>query len=219
MFLKFGYYVTESSSHNSEYNPWFRKSQQDIDAWCHNYETDEGYAHRHESVRYADKGWNYGRYANTLIYYESRENKWRDSIRRQIAASPDLRRGNEFAAPILNGLFGDGTLFEFNGNVINHGLIDNLPGKACVEVPIVSSRAGLRPVRVGSLPAPLAVLNGIHAQCQSMVVEASMTGNRDLVYQACALDPLTGASLNLHQIWQMVDRMFEENRDYLPQFN
>lgn len=218
MFKKFGYYVTESSSHNSEYNPWFRKTEEDIKNLCHNYETEEGWAHRNESVKYADKGWNYGRYANILIYYESREGHWRESIRESIAETPDLKRGNEYAAYILNALFGDGTMVSFNGNILNNGVISNLPQNACVEVPIIASKAGLQPVRIGKLPDHLALLNGIHCQCHNMIVDACMEGDREKVFRACCMDPLTGACLTLDEIQTMVDEMFEANREFLPQF-
>ncbi len=218
MFKKLGYYVTESSSHNSEYNPWFRKTEEDIVRLCHNFETEEGYAHRNESVKYADKGWNYGRYANTLIYYESREQNWRDYIKRSIAETPDLKRGNEYAAFILNAIYGDGTMTSFNGNILNNGLIANLPDEACVEVPIIASKAGLQACQVGRLPEHLAVLNGIHAQCHNMVVDACMEGDSEKVRRACYLDPLTSAVLRLDDIDSMVNAMFEANKDFLPQF-
>ena len=109
-------------------------------------------------------------------------------------------------------------MFKFNGNVRNFGLIDNLPEGACVEVPVLASRAGLEPIHVGPLPEQLALLNSISSQMEEMTVQASLTGDRDMVYHACCFDPLTAAVLSLDEIKSMADEMFESNRDYLPQF-
>lgn len=218
MFLKFGYYVTESSSHNSEYNPWFRKSQKHIEKYCHNYETEEGWHNKEKSNKYADLGWNYGIYANTLKYYEGRENKWRQSIKETINKTPDLERGNEYAAYIINALFGDGESTVFNGNIINNGIISNLPNDANVEVPIVASKTGLQPIHIGALPEHLAALNAIHCHCHNLIIQSCIEGNIDKVYYACYLDPLAGACLTLNEIKDMVDVMIKENQQYLPQF-
>ena len=94
----------------------------------------------------------------------------------------------------------------------------NLPPDACVEVPVWASRTGFEPVRVGALPPQCAVLTNLSAQIEEMAVEAALTGNPRLVYQAIANDPLTAAVLSLAEIQQMVDELFECNRDYLPQF-
>lgn len=218
MFLKFGYYVTESSSHNSEYNPWFRKRPDLIEKWCHNFETEEGWSHASESKVYADKGWNYGRYANTLTYYESRENKWREDIKMSLEKEPDLKRGHEYAGYIFNAVLGDGTMFEFNGNISNNNNISNMPENSCVEVPILASKRGLNPIYVGKLPEHLAILNNINARCQNLVVEGSITGDIQKVYHAIYMDPLTSACLSMDEIKIMVDEMFEANKNWLPQF-
>ena len=130
----------------------------------------------------------------------------------------NLNRGAEYAASIFNATFGDGDLFEFNGNVRNFGLIDNLPEGCCVEVPVLASKRGLNPMHVGPLPAQLALLKNISARCEEMVVEANITGNKDLVYQACYFAPLASAVLSLDEIKTMTDEMFEANKDWLPQF-
>ena len=86
------------------------------------------------------------------------EHKWKDEIKAWLAKEEiDLDRGNEYAASIFNAVFGDGTVFEFNGNVRNFGLIDNLPEGCCVEVPVIASRRGLDPLHVGPLPDQLAI--------------------------------------------------------------
>ncbi len=111
-----------------------------------------------------------------------------------------------------------GEPFQFNGNVANHGLIDNLPQHACVEVPVWASRKGFESVRVGSLPAQVAMLTGITSQLEELAVEGCLAGNPRLVYQAIAHDPLTASVLSLAEIRDMVNEMFAQNREYLPTF-
>jgi hypothetical protein len=125
---------------------------------------------------------------------------------------------DEYAASIFNATIGDGTMFEFNGNVRNFGLIDNLPEGCCVEVPILASKRGLDPIHVGPLPDHLAILNNISARCEELAVEAAITGDPRKVFHAICFDPLTSAVLSLAEIKEMVDEMFEKNKDWLPQF-
>jgi alpha-galactosidase len=202
MFLAFDHYVTESSGHNSEYNWWFRKRPDLIEKYCTN-----------------GTGWNPGEYAYILKHYQQREGDWQQEIEAWLDhPSPlDLQRGHEYAASIINALEG-GEPFQFNGNVANHGYVTNLPPDACVEIPVWASRHGLQPLRVGALPPQCAVLTNLSAQIEEMAVEAALTGNRRLVYQAIANDPLTAAVLSLAEIQTMVDELFERNCDYLPLF-
>ena len=202
MFMHLGYYVTESSGHNSEYVAWYRKRPDLIEKYCTH-----------------GTGWNPGEYAYILNHYIEREKVWRDSIQAELDKPIDLARGAEYASNIFNATFGDGAMYEFNGNVRNFGLIDNLPEGCCVEVPVFASKRGLDPVHVGPLPPQLALLNNITARCEEMVVEACVTGNADLVYQACYFDPLTSAVLSLAEIKSMADEMFVANKDWLPQFS
>jgi alpha-galactosidase len=202
MFLAFDHYVTESSGHNSEYNWWFRKRPDLIEKYCTH-----------------GTGWNPGEYAYILKHYQQREGDWQDEIKAWLddPAPLNLQRGHEYAASIINALEG-GEPFLFNGNVANKGYVSNLPADACVEIPVWASRHGLQPLRVGALPPQCAVLTNLSAQIEEMAVEAALTGNRRLVYQAIANDPLTAAVLSLAEIQQMVDELFERNCDYLPQF-
>jgi len=202
MFLAFDHYVTESSGHNSEYNWWFRKRPDLIEKYCTH-----------------GTGWNPGEYAYILKEYQRRESDWQDDIKAWLD-NPEplkLQRGHEYAAYIINALEG-GEPFLFNGNVANKGYVSNLPPEACVEIPVWASQHGLQPLRVGALPPQCAVLTSLSSQIEEMAVEAALTGNRRLVYQAIANDPLTAAVLSLAEIQQMVDELFEHNRDYLPQF-
>jgi len=202
MFLHLGYYVTESSGHNSEYNAWFRKRPDLIEKYCTH-----------------GTGWNPGEYAYILKEYLRREDTWRDEIKEWLDQETiDLNRGNEYAAGILNAVIGDGTLYKFNGNVRNFGLIDNLPEGCCVEVPVLASKYGFEPMHVGPLPPHLAILNNINARCEELAVEGALTGDPTKIYQAIYFDPLTSAVLSLAEIKQMVREMFEVNKDWLPQF-
>ena len=203
MYLALDYYVTESSGHNSEYNAWFRKRPDLIEKYCTH-----------------GTNWNPGEYAYILNEYLNREDIWKDEIDKWLAQDEiDLTRGKEYAAYIFNAVFGDHTMFEFNGNVRNFGLIDNLPEGCCVEVPVVASQAGLRAMHVGSLPDQLAILNNISSRCEELAVKGCIAGDKRMIYHAVAFDPLTSAVLSLSEIQDMVDEMFEANKDYLPQFN
>ena len=202
MFLHLGYYVTESSGHNSEYNAWFRKRPDLIEKYCTH-----------------GTGWNPGHHAYILNEYRRMEHKWKDEIRDWLRKDAiNLDRGHEYAAYIFNAVFGDGTVFEFNGNVRNFGLIDNLPEGCCVEVPVLASRRGLNPLHVGSLPEQLAILNDINARCEEMAVEGALTGDPQKIFHAVCYDPLTSAVLSLAEIKAMVSEMFKVNEKWLPQF-
>ena len=203
MYLALDYYVTESSGHNSEYNAWFRKRPDLIEKYCTH-----------------GTNWNPGLYGYILDEYLKREDNWeKDIIDWLNEETVDISRGQEYAAYIFNAVFGDNTMFEFNGNVRNFGLIDNLPEGCCVEVPVVASKAGLRAMHVGKLPAQLAILNNTSARCEELAIEGSLTGDRRKIFQAIAFDPLTSSVLSLREIQAMVDEMFAANEAYLPQFN
>ena len=201
MFLHLDYYVTESSGHNSEYNPWFRKRPDLLERYCTH-----------------GTGWNPGRYGYILDTYLERERTWKSDIEAELSSPVDLARGREYAAGIFNALFGDGTLCKFNGNVRNLGIIDNLPAGCCVEVPVLASPFGLEPLRVGALPAHLAALNALNATSEELAVEGAVEGDRRKVFHAVALDPLSSAVLSLEEIHDLVDEMFAQNRDWLPRF-
>ncbi|OPZ15865.1 MAG: Alpha-galactosidase [candidate division BRC1 bacterium ADurb.BinA364] len=202
MFLALDYYVTESSGHNSEYNWWFRKRQDLIDKYC-----------------LPGKGWNPGEYAYVLKQYLNREKTWKKTIQEWFKKETpiSLARGHEYAASIINAYLG-GAAFEFNGNVPNKGLIDNLPGECCVEVPVYANRRGFNPIHVGPLPPQCAALNQISVAVEEMAVEAALTGDPKLVYQAICYDPLCAAVLGLREIKAMVQEMLNKNAKLLPAF-
>jgi alpha-galactosidase len=203
MFLALGYYVTESSGHNSEYNWWFRKRPDLIEKYCTH-----------------GTGWNPGEYAYILKEYQHNEATWKDQVREQLArplTPADLERGHEYAAYIINALQG-GEMFKFNGNVPNTGLITNLPENACVEVPVLVDRAGFHPIHVGALPPETALLTQLSSGIEELAIQASLEGDPTLVYRAICHDPLTAAVLSLAEIREMVNELFEQHKDYLPQF-
>lgn len=202
MFMHLDYYVTESSGHNSEYNPWFRKRKDLIEKYC----TD-------------GTGWNPGEYGYIMNSYLKREENWKTDIEDWLKKDEiDLERGHEYAAYIFNAVFGDNELFKFNGNVRNFGLITNLPEGCCVEVPILASKNGLEGIAVGDLPPQLALMNNISARCEELAVEGAYEGDKRKVFHAICFDPLTSAVLSLEEIQKMTDEMFEANKEYLTYF-
>ena len=202
MFLNLDYYPTESSGHNSEYNPWFRKRPDLIEKYCTH-----------------GTGWNPGLYAYSLNLRLERQKTWVGELDQWIKEAPvEKTRGGEYAANIFNAIFGDGEMYQFNGNVLNKNLIDNLPYDSCVEVPALACREGIRPMHVGPLPAHLAILVNTTARLEDIVAEAAVTGDRRAVFHAVCMDPLTSAVCSLDEIKRMTDALFEKNRDYLPAF-
>ncbi|MFV0399022.1 MAG: alpha-galactosidase [Oscillospiraceae bacterium] len=204
MFLHLDYYVTESSGHNSEYNAWFRKRPDLLERYCTH-----------------GTGWNPG--LDRLKMMEEQGASWHDDHRREefqkwIEGEIDLTRSHEFASYIFNACFGDQIPFQFNGNVRNFGLIDNLPEGCCVEVPVFANRAGFHPVHVGPMPEPLAVLVNTSARCEELAVEGSLEGDPRKIFHACLFDPLTSAVCSMQEIKDMVDKMFDSQREWLPQF-
>jgi alpha-galactosidase len=202
MFRHLGYYVTESSGHNSEYNAWFRKRPDLIEKYCTH-----------------GTGWNPGVYAYILDEYRTRETTWKDEITKWLDDPKplDLARGHEYAASIIDARMG-GEPFRFNGNVANRGLIDNLPREACVEVPVFADRQGFNPVPVGSLPPQCAALNATSVAVEEMAVDACLAGDPTEVFHAICYDPLTAAVLSLEEIRTMTAEMLEKNREHLPTF-
>jgi len=201
MFKHLGYYVTESSGHNSEYNWWFRKRPDLIEKYCIH-----------------GTGWNPGEYAYILDEYLDREKTWKASIRKWLSAGKvDLKRGHEYAANIINAYMG-GEMYKFNGNVPNTGIITNLPEGACVEVPVVADKRGFNAIHVGALPRQCATLNKVSVDIEMMTVDACLNGDPTMVYYACAYDPLSAAVLSLAEIKKMVREMLRRNKPWLPTF-
>jgi len=203
MYLALGYYMTESSGHNSEYNWWFRKRPDLIEKYC-----------THGS------GWNPGEYAYILKEYQEAEATWKKIFKERLSTPllpADIQRGLEYAAYIINALKG-GEAFKFNGNVPNTKLITNLPEGACVEVPVYVDKAGFHPIQVGELPAECALLTQLSSGIEEMAITAAITGDPTMVYRAICHDPLTASVLSLAEIREMTNELFNQHKDYLPQF-
>jgi alpha-galactosidase len=203
MYLAIGKYVTESSGHNSEYNPWFRKRPDLIEKYCKD-----------------GTGWNPGEYAYILKEYQHNEATWQDQVKARLAEAlteEDLQRQHEYAAYIINALRG-GESFKFNGNVRNTKLITNLPEGACVEVPVLVDRAGFHPMHVGALPPECALLTSLSSGIEELAIDGSLAGDPVAIYRAICHDPLTSAVLSLAEIRQMTNELFAQHKDYLPQF-
>lgn len=203
MYLAIGKYVTESSGHNSEYNPWFRKRPDLIEKYCTH-----------------GTNWNPGEYAYILKEYQHNEATWEDQVKQRLAeplTEDDLQRQHEYAAYIINALKG-GEPFKFNGNVRNTKLITNLPEGACVEVPVLVDRAGFHPMHVGALPPECALLTSLSSGIEELTIDGSLAGDPVAIYRAIAHDPLTSAVLSLAEIREMTNELFAIHKDYLPQF-
>jgi alpha-galactosidase len=105
-------------------------------------------------------------------------------------------------------------MFEFNGNVRNFGLVDNLPDGCCVEVPVLASKRGLDPMHVGKLPPQCAIMTGLSAEIEELAVDGIISGDKDKIRHAVYFDPLTSAVCSLEEIKKMTDEMFEANAPY-----
>jgi len=201
IFKTFGYFVTESSGHNSEYTPWFRKRPDLILRYC----SPEG------------ANWNPGEYAFSLKLRQD-PNRFDNLVKAFMEKKLEKKRGDEYAANILNARIGDGTPFAFNANLLNHGSIENLPYDACVEIPVMATPAGYERTFRGKLPTSVAPFVGYVSGIEDLTVEAWQKKSKQLVYQAVSLDPLCSAVLSLQEVRDMCDELFELNKDYLGDF-
>ena len=196
---QFGYFMTESSGHLSEYLPWFRKNQKALDIYCDQpmFGGETGAAYKfHSSV------------ANKL--------EGTDFLREQDDKLEP--RSAEYCSYIIEAIE-TGNTFQLNGNIINKGYISNLPDGCCVEVPVDVDQGGFHPVTIGDLPLPLAAMNQSNVTLQMLVAEAALTGDPELVVAAMAMDPLTSSVCTLKEIRDMTGELFEIQKQWLPNFN
>jgi alpha-galactosidase len=193
---RFGYYCTESSEHNAEYNPFFIKNRYPelIDRF--NIPLDE-----------------YPRRCVNQIA------AW-DHMKKDLVDNPALghERSHEYASYIMEAIV-TGKPYEIGGNVLNTGLIDNLPANACVEVPCLVDGYGIHPCHVGTLPPQLAALNMTHINVHLLTIEAAVTQKREHIYHAAMLDPHTAAELSIDDIVKMVDELIDAHGAYLPTYH
>jgi alpha-galactosidase len=192
---KFGYFVTESSEHFAEYSPWFIKRDRPDLIEKFNIPLDE-YPRRCEK-QMAD---------------------WAAELQRiETEHDIEIKQSREYAASIINSL-ATGEPSVIYGNVLNKGLIDNLPADCAVEVACLVDRNGVQPVKFGPVQPQLAALMRTNINVQQLTVEALMTEDPEYIYHAAYLDPHTSAELDLDQIHDLVDDLRRAHGDWLPQF-
>lgn len=191
----FGYYCTESSEHNAEYNPYYIKSRYPELIDRYNIPLDEYPRRCVEQI----KGWQ----------------KDRSSI--AADANRAHERSHEYASYIIESVV-TGNPFKIGGNVLNTGLITNLPAEACVEVPCLVDKNGISPCYVGKLPVQLAAMNMTNINVQLLTIEAAVTRKKEHIYQAAMLDPHTAAELSIDDIKSMCDELIEAHGDYMAMY-
>jgi len=193
---RFGYYCTESSEHNAEYNPFFIKSKYP------------------ELIE---------RYRIPLDEYPRRcinQIKWWKSDREKyVSGNVSHRRTMEYASYIMEALTTD-VPYKIGGNVLNDGLIDNLPREACVEVACLCNKLGIQPTKNGPLPTVLAAMNMTNINTQLLTIEAAVTRKKEAIYQAAMLDPHTAAELSIDDIVAMCDELYEVHHvgGWMPEY-
>ena len=226
MLKRVGYFVTESSEHFSEYVPWFIKRDRPdlIDQF--NIPLDEYITRSEFNIstweamrdRFEDKTLKF-RFAGDAGTED--EVPMDGSVRevdRILNRMLTIKRSVEYGSQIIYGME-TGQPQVIYGNVMNNGLIDNLPQACCVEVPCLVDRQGIQPTHVGALPPQLASLMQTNINVQRLTVEAALTGKREHIYHAAMLDPHTAAELDLDQIWHLVDDLIEAHGDWLPEYH
>jgi alpha-galactosidase len=190
-----GYYCTESSEHNAEYNPFYIKSKYPelIDRF--NIPLDE-YPRR--CVNQIE-GW-----------VKEKEN---------ILQNGEIthKRSREYASYIMEAVITNKP-FKIGANVLNENLIGNLPKEACVEVPCLVDGLGIHPTHVGNLPTQLAAMNNSNVNVQLLTIEAALTKDRKKIYQAAMMDPHTAAELSIDDIVKMCDELIDAHGDYMKDY-
>ncbi len=193
----FGYYVTESSEHNAEYNMFYIKSKYPELIEKYNIPLDE--------------------YPRRCI---NQIERWQKEYAEILETGvKEHSRSNEYASRIMEAVV-TGTTYQIGGNVLNAGnLITNLPADACVEVPCLVNGYGVQPCRVGALPVQCAAMNMTNINVQLLTIEAAVTRKKEHIYQAAMLDPHTGSELDIDTIKHMVDDLIEAHGSYLPAYH
>ncbi len=192
----FGYYITESSEHLSEYLPYFIKDKYPELIERYNIPLDE-----------------YPRRCIRQIQ------KW-ENQRQDLVENKEIThiRSNEYASHIIEAIETD-IPYKIGGNVLNMGLIENLPRNACVEVPCLVDASGINPCYVGELPVQLAALNTTNINVHLLTIEAAITGKKEHIYHAAMLDPHTSSELSIDDIKAMCDELIETHGNWLPKYN
>ena len=194
----FGYFMTESTGHLSEYIPWFRSSQKALDLYC-------------DQPDFGGASGAYYKYSKMLA------DKFATQDPLSIESKKLEKRSAEYCSYIIEAHSLRKT-FRLNGNVRNDGLITNLPNGCCVEVPCFVDAMGLHPTVVGDLPAQCAALNLTNVNVQGLAVRAAIDGDPELVANAVSLDPLTSTEVTLKEARDMTIEMLAAEARWLPQF-
>ena len=193
----FGYYCTESSEHNAEYNMFYIKSKYPELIERYNIPIDE-YPRR------------------CINQIEGWRREYAEILEKGVKTHT---RSSEYASRIMEAIVTN-TPYQIGGNVLNKGhLISNLPEEACVEVPCLVNGSGVIPCSVGALPVQCAAMNMTNINVQLLTIEAAVTGKKDHIYQAAMLDPHTGSELDIDTIKKMVDDLLDAHGDYLPKYH
>lgn len=192
---RFGYYITESSEHNAEYHPYFIKDKYPELIEKFNIPLDEYPRRCVEQIK-----------------------KW-EILGKQLTENEDIthERTTEYASYIMEAMETD-VPYKIGGNVLNTGLITNLPKDAVVEVPCLVDGSGITPCYIGDLPQQLAALNRTNINTQLLTVEAAITGKREYIYQAALLDPHTASELSIDDIVSLCDDLIEAHGDMLDTY-
>lgn len=187
---RFGYYCTESSEHNAEYNPFFIKSKYPELIERFNIPLDE--------------------YPRRCVNQIANWKKQKE----ELFAGGEIthERSREYASRIMESMVINKP-YKIGGNVINNGLITNLVPKACVEVPCLVDGNGIQPTHIGELPLQLAAMNSTNINPQLLAIEAAVTKDKNYVYQAAMLEPHTAAELSIDQIVAMCDELLEAHKN------
>jgi len=193
----FGYFCTESSWHNAEYNPYYIKSKYPELIEKYNISLDE-----------------YPRRCVNQI------NAWKEEYEKLCREGvKEHERSHEYASHIMQSIV-ENIPYQIGGNVLNKGhLISNFPENACVEVPCLVNGSGITPCYVGTLPLACAALNMSNIAVQLLTIEAAKTRKKEYIYQAAMMDPHTASELDIDSIKKMVDELIEAHGDYLPKYN
>jgi len=198
VFRHFGYFMTESTGHLSEYLPWFRKNEEALALYC-----DE-----------PAFGGETGAYYN---YCKALTAKYAEYDPLEFESAKIESRSVEYCSYIMEAV-ATGKPFGFMGNVRNDGYITNLPDGCCVEVPTFADDTGLHPTTIGELPTQCAAACLTNVNVQMLAALAGLEGNTEHIVHAVAMDPLAGAVCTLKEIREMCSEMLEAERQWLPQF-
>ena len=192
---RLGYYCTESSEHNAEYNMFFIKSKYPELIQKYNIPLDE--------------------YPRRCVNQIAR---WKEDRQKYVDGNVSHERTHEYASYIMEAMVTDKP-YKIGGNVLNtYGVIDNLPREACVEVPCLVNKFGIQPTAVGKLPIQCAAMNMTNINVQLLTIEAAVTKKKEAIYQAAMMDPHTASELSIDDIVALCDDLIEAHKGWLPEY-